>query len=250
MNILLTNDDGIYAPGLWALYRRFYSAHQVTVVAPDRERSAVGHGITLHSPLRASHTTICGNGSGYAVNGTPADCVKLAIQQLMPEPPELVISGINPGANVGVSINYSGTVAGAREATLYGIPAISVSLLGQKARHLDEAAVFVEDLVHKLPQLDLPFGTFLNVNLPDIPLQENGGVSICRQDVSLLQEQFQKREDPRQRVYYWSGHELTDDPQDLTADRALIKRHKITITPVRCDVTDYDVLDRLKRVIE
>lgn len=248
MNILLTNDDGIYADGLWALYRRLNGAHTVNVVAPDRERSAVGHGITLQAPLRAGWIGVNGF-HGHAVTGTPADCIKLAIQQLLPERPDLVISGINPGANVGVSINYSGTVAGAREAALYGIPAIAVSLAGQASENLEDAATFVAHLVAALPKLELPFGTFLNVNLPDIPLKAAAGICICRQEVTEIKEKFEKRHDPRKRVYYWSGHELTDEPQDMAGDRALLKNQKITITPVKCDMTDYDLLARIDTII-
>ena len=116
MNILLTNDDGIYAEGLWALYRRFSPKHAVTVVAPDRERSAVGHGITLHQPLRATKISVDRDFHGYAVNGTPADCIKISLMEILDKPPDLVISGINLGANVGVNLNYSGTVAAAKEA--------------------------------------------------------------------------------------------------------------------------------------
>ena len=128
MNILLTNDDGIYAKGLWALYAKFARRHCVTVVAPDRERSAVGHGITLYQPLRTNRVNINNGFTGYAVNGTPADCVKMGLMEILDSKPDMVISGINPGANVGVNINYSGTVAAAKEAALYNVPAIAVSI--------------------------------------------------------------------------------------------------------------------------
>ena len=128
MRVLLTNDDGIYAAGLWALFERFSKIHEVTIVAPDRERSAVGHGITLHMPLRATKVEVNGKGSVYAVSGTPADCIKLSVLELFTEKYDMVISGINPGANVGVNVNYSGTVAAAKEATLYGMQAIAVSI--------------------------------------------------------------------------------------------------------------------------
>ena len=129
MKVLLTNDDGIYAGGLQALYQRFSRRHEVTVIAPDRDCSAVSHGITLHEPLRASTVSVNGL-TGYAVSGTPADCIKLGIVELLDARPDIVISGINPGANVGVNINYSGTVSAAREAALYGVPAIAVSVQG------------------------------------------------------------------------------------------------------------------------
>ena len=127
MHILLTNDDGIQAPGLWALYNRFVKNHSISVIAPDREQSAVGHAITLNRPLRVSRVSMNGNCSGYAVSGTPADCVKLGVLELLDTKPDMLISGINPGANVGVNVNYSGTVAAAKEAALYGITAMAVS---------------------------------------------------------------------------------------------------------------------------
>ena len=127
MRVLLTNDDGIQAPGLWALYHTFSARHQVTVVAPDRERSAVGHAITLHQPIRFEKIRVNDCLTGFAVSGTPADCVKLGLAELLTAPPELVVSGINPGANVGINVNYSGTVAAAKEASMAGIPAMAVS---------------------------------------------------------------------------------------------------------------------------
>ena len=130
MNILLTNDDGIHAEGLWALNSRLAPRHAVTVIAPDRERTAVGHGITLHLPLRAHPVVLNGGARGYAVNGTPADCVKLGILEILKHKPDLVVAGLNPGANVGVNITYSGTVAAAKEAALGGIPAIAASIEG------------------------------------------------------------------------------------------------------------------------
>ena len=130
--ILLTNDDGIHAQGLWALYNRFVDTHHVSVVAPDRERSAIGHAITLNQPLRASRVSLNGGYSGYAVNGTPADCIKLAIAEILPERPDVVVAGINPGANVGANLNYSGTVAAAKEAALGGAIGIAASIEGRR----------------------------------------------------------------------------------------------------------------------
>ncbi|MBW1778504.1 MAG: 5'/3'-nucleotidase SurE, partial [Deltaproteobacteria bacterium] len=158
MRILLTNDDGIHAEGLHALYRRFSREHEVLVVAPDRERSAVGHSITLHKPLRCDPVTLEAGVCGYAVNGTPADCVKLAVLELMVPPPDLVLSGINPGANIGFNVNYSGTVCAAREAGYYSIPAIAVSMTGDGAPYVDDAAAFLEQVVRQMEEQPLPRG--------------------------------------------------------------------------------------------
>ena len=137
MNILLTNDDGIYFDGLWALYRRLQEHHAVTVIAPDRERSAIGHAITLNEPLRATMVTVNGGHEGYAVSGTPADCVKLGLFELLGTRPDMVVAGINPGANVGANLNYSGTVAAAKEAALSGVVGIAVSIEGQVVDNYD-----------------------------------------------------------------------------------------------------------------
>ena len=162
MNILLTNDDGIHSSGLWALHKAFAPHHTVSVIAPDRERSAVGHGITLMDPIRAKKTYVSKHQWGYAVTGTPADCIKLGILELLDKKPDMVISGINPGANTGVNINYSGTVAAAKEATLYGIPSIAASIHGFRPDYYDEAAGFIL----KLAKTTIEKGRFGTVAAP------------------------------------------------------------------------------------
>jgi len=247
MNILLTNDDGIFAPGLRALHKRFAARHAVVVVAPDQERSAVGHGITLHHPLRASRVALNAHYQGYAVNGTPADCVKLGIFELLPKLPDLVVSGINPGANVGVNVNYSGTVAAAKEAALYGLPAIAVSVQGREVVNYDEVAAFTEALAETVLGEGLPRGTFLNVNVPNLPFKAISGTMPSRQGIGQLAERFEKRTDPRNQAYYWSGldSQVFDGTPD--ADGAALEEHQISITPIKCDMTDYAVLENLRR---
>ncbi len=247
MNILLTNDDGIYAEGLWALYEKFVRRHSVTVVAPDRERSAVGHGITLYQPLRTTLININSGHTGYAVNGTPADCVKIGLMEILDAKPDMVISGINPGANVGVNINYSGTVAAAKEAALYRIPAIAVSLQGCLAADYDYAAHFTAILAENVYKKGLPFGTILNVNIPDIPTDKIEGVRISRQGTALYSEYVDKRVDPRNRTYYWHGYDSKTSFDDPEIDGAVLDDNFISITPIKCDMTDYNMLDELKR---
>ena len=246
MKILLTNDDGIHAKGLWALYKRFSGNHEVTVIAPDRERSGVGHGITLNEPLRSTYIEVNGGYKGYAVTGTPADCIKLGLLEILDERPDVVISGINLGINVGVNINYSGTVAAAKEASLYGIAAIAISMQGVEENNYDDIALFIEVLSKKVFQKGLPFGTFLNVNIPDKPVKETAGLRFSRQGVKLFSEYFEKRTDPRNRTYYWQGcdSQLLDNSTDV--DSAAICNNFISITPIKCDMTDYKVLDDLK----
>ncbi len=245
MEVLLTNDDGIYARGLWALFDRFAVSHHVTVVAPDRERSAIGHAITLNQPLRSQRISLNGQYSGYAVNGTPADCVKLSLLEILPSRPDLVVAGINSGANVGANLNYSGTVAAAKEAALCGTFGIAISVEGRQTRHYDDAARFAVQLGERIFQKGLPFGTFLNVNLPNLSLKQIAGVRISRQGVNMLSEYVDKRTDPRNQTYFWQGPDMQTFGKDPTVDGAALDQRYISITPVKCDMTDYRVLEEL-----
>lgn len=246
MNILITNDDGIHAPGLCALGKLFSKNHNVAIVAPDRERSAVGHGITLHEPLRVTKVPV--NGSfGYAVNGKPADCIKIGILELIDFKPDMVISGINPGANVGASINYSGTFAAAKEAALYGFLSIAVSIQGFDIESYDDAACFTEKLSQDVYEKGLPFGTVLNVNIPNIPIKDVSGIKISRQGVQKFsKEYYEKRIDPRNRNYHWLGMDLRSYGQDLEVDGDALAKNYISITPIKCDMTDYALMEDLK----
>ena len=231
MNILLTNDDGIFAPGLRALYKRFALRHAVIVVAPDQERSAVGHGITLHHPLRASQVALNAHYQGYAVNGTPADCVKLGIFELLP----------------GVNVNYSGTVAAAKEAALYGLPAIAVSVQGREVVNYDDVAAFTESLAETVLQEGLPRGTFLNVNVPNIPFEAISGTVPSRQGIGRLDDRFEKRTDPRNQAYYWSDVDSQVFEEAPDVDGTALGGNHISITPIKCDMTDYRALENLRR---
>lgn len=250
MHILLTNDDGIYDPGLWSLFHRLNPRHRISIVAPDRERSAVGHAITLHQPLRWAAIDLGGGRKGLAVSGTPADCVKMGLLEILKPAPDMVISGINPGANVGVNINYSGTVAAAREAALAGLPAVSVSIQSRQPAHLDNAAKFVAGMVDAVCKAPMPPGTFYNVNLPDLPLSDTAGVRVCAVNTRFNGEYFEKRIDPRNRTYYWQGVDMQDQPanapqSDPPYDTELLRRDYVTISPICCDATDYRALEAL-----
>jgi 5'-nucleotidase len=247
LNILLTNDDGIQADGLWALYHALHPRHRVTVVAPDRERSAVGHGITLKQPLRAEHVKRNGGCLGWAVSGTPADCIKLAVLELLDRRPDLVISGINPGANVGINMNYSGTVAAAKEASVYGLSAMAVSIQNGVPIHYDAAARFVSRFAPVIHARGLPSGTFLNINVPNLPGEHIAGVRVSRQGADLYNEYFEKRQDPRNSTYYWQGSESEPSYASEDADGAVLRGNSISITPVRCDMTDYDALRQIRQ---
>jgi 5'-nucleotidase len=247
MHILLTNDDGIQAPGLLALHNRFEKDHSVTVIAPDREQSAVGHAITLSRPLRATRVSMNGNRPAYAVSGTPADCVKLGVLELLESKPDMLISGINPGANVGVNVNYSGTVAAAKEAALYGIPAMAVSRMGPATDQFDDAAAFVAKLACKVAANGLPFGTFLNVNIPNLPIHEVGGIRVSKLSIKFFPETIEKRIDPRNRTYYWQGRDALPVSDNPEIDGTALSDAFISITPITCDVTDYHSMAAMKR---
>ncbi len=248
MKILLTNDDGYNAPGILALYKTLGSYHEVILIAPDREKSAVGHGITLNEPMRIDTINLNGKNRVYAITGTPADCVKLGLSELCTTPPDLVIAGINPGSNTGVNINYSGTVGAAREAAINGILSMSVSIF-KKGDNLDFKGVsrFVGQLTEKIHDYRLPSGTFLNINVPGVPMDEVRGVKITRQSANNVSKNFEKRTDPKNRAYYWYARiETIDD--DPGTDVFELSRNYISMTPIQCDITDYKALAELENL--
>lgn len=245
MHILLTNDDGIHAEGLWAIHESLSRLFDVTVVAPDTERSAVGHSITLLHPLRINqvHRNGC---TGYAVSGTPADCVKIGITEILTSQPDLVISGVNPGPNVGVNLNYSGTVSAAREAALSGIAAIAVSRDVSTSHDYSLTVDFVPLLIEQIKERGLPKGTFLNINVPACPADELKGIEITRQSLCRPKDNFHKRTDPRSQTYYWQGIEVREFGDAVDSDGAAICNNRISITPVHCDMTDYEQLKDMR----
>lgn len=242
----MTNDDGVLAEGLWALYHEFARYHTVYVVAPDTEKSAVGHGITLYNPLRIKKVRADGKQEALAVNGTPADCVKLAVLELLDLRPDLVVSGINPGSNVGVNLNYSGTVAAAREACLYGIAALAVSIDSFSPRWYADAARIARLVGEKAVEQGLAKGVFLNVNIPDRPRKQIAGLVVSRQSTKPYRESFDKRHDPRKRVYYWQVCEAKPDYDRFDEDGAVLDRGQVSVTPVRCDTTAYSGLEEIE----
>jgi 5'-nucleotidase len=247
MHILLTNDDGIHGEGLRVFHDALRLKHEVTVVAPDRERTAVSHGITLHQPLRAQPVALNGQRRGYAVNGTPADCVKLGVLEILGHKPDLVLSGLNLGANVGININYSGTVAAAKEAALGGIPAIAASIEGNEPYYYDTATRFIARLVETVARRGLVPGTFLNVNFPNVAPPDIAGVRISRHGLAAFQEYMEKRVDPRNRPYYWQGADMQIFGDEPDIDGAALRGRYISITPIKCDMTDYAMLSDLRQ---
>ncbi len=237
MHIMVTNDDGIHAPGILALAAALRELGEVTVVAPDRERSAAGHSLTLHSPLRVFEL----REGWYAVDGTPTDCVNMGIHSLLPFQPDLVVSGINHGANLGDDVTYSGTVAAAMEATLMGIPAMAVSLatFERSANFSDAAAVAVRVATQVLAN-GLPADTFLNVNVPNCPTAGLNSPVITRQGKRSFVGKIVDKTDPRGRKYYWIGSEEPDFNDEEGTDFHALNRKHVSITPLHLDMTNYE----------
>jgi len=238
--ILVTNDDGIHSAGIIALAEALMDLGEVVVVAPAHEMSAASHSLTLTRPLRIEKI----DERHYSVDGTPTDCVTLAMSHILKNDlPSLVVSGINKGGNLGDDVTYSGTVAGALEASIYGLPGIAVSLAQRINFDFGPAAEFARELARRVLGDGLPQGTLLNVNLPPGPVR---GVRITKQGTKIIKPTIIEGTDPRQRKYYWIGEEsLTWNEQEGTDYEAL--RHGfVSITPLRNDLTDFRVLDEIK----
>ncbi len=248
MRILLTNDDGIYSEGIYALYIELKKLGTVTVVAPDSERSSVGHGITLSHPIFYKKIRRRDRFFGYAVSGTPADSVKFAISILLKAKPNLIVSGVNLGANDGCSVFYSGTVAAAREGALFGIPSIAVSLNTFVNPHFKPAAHYAARCARIFLRHKIPRGTFLNVNVPHAPLKEIKGIKVTRQGTQPIHSSFKRRKDPNLREYYWMTGRLIVKKKDVDVDIYALKNNYVTVTPIQCDSTDYNVREQLSKL--
>ncbi|MBO9539972.1 5'/3'-nucleotidase SurE [bacterium] len=238
MRILVSNDDGIHAPGIRAMALALATEHEVTVVAPDRERSATGHALTLHKPLRVEKHDLGGKiKAAYSVNGTPSDCVKLAVGPLLDELPDVVFSGINRGPNLGTDVIYSGTVSAALEATIRGVQGVAMSLATFSDIGYEEAAQFALVLARTLESHRLPHKVLLNVNYPaltDTPAQE---VRITRLGERKYTDLFETRIDPRGKDYYWLAGEVIEVEEDPDTDVSAIRDNCISVTPIHYDMT-------------
>ncbi len=251
MRILLTNDDGIHAPGLRALRKELLKLGQVTVVAPATEQSAVGHSVTLMTPLIIQEVFDEDRAfMGYAVEGRPADCVKLALVELLTEPPDVVISGMNAGSNAGINVLYSGTVAAAIEGAFFHQTSIAVSLEYTKLKPLDfpRAAEYALQVIRQLLAQQLPKGSLYNVNIPSLDKGPIRGVRVVPQNITAFVEEFDRRSDPRGRTYFWTSDNLNcPDPHPDTDVTALADSF-ISITPLQFDLTDHPRLKGLQDV--
>ncbi len=253
MRILLTNDDGISAPGLRALVEEFRADHELLVVAPDTQRSAVSHACTFLSPIRlARYHGGCIGVDEYSINGTPVDCVFLALFHLLKDnPPDFIVSGVNSGANMGYDVMYSGTVAAAMEGSIHGYKAVAVSLANRHPVHFAAAARLAHRLVDKIAAgsaaLAVPPQTLYNLNVPDLPLEEIKGVRFTNQGLTIYNQYVVKRRDPWERDYYWLSGDQPDGQMLEGSDFAALHQGYASLTPIQVDCTNYQVLQRWRQ---
>ena len=243
--ILVTNDDGIYSPGIFALWSAMKELGTVTVVAPDTEKSAVGHAITISDPIRIQKCNRHDGFEGYSVDGTPADCVKIAVNALCDRTPDIVVSGINSGANVGNNIIYSGTVSAATEGTICNIPSIAFSLASQKYNDYNYCALITKKVVNAVLQNGLPKGTLLNVNIPPLSEDKIKGIKVTKQGHVYFKDRFEKREDPRGRQYYWMTGESVNPTDEADLDSTVLKNGYVSITPIHYELTNTQFFSKL-----
>lgn len=251
MNILVSNDDGILANGIRVLTEELSKKHNVYVVAPDRERSASGHSLTIHSPLRVEEVdSKYGAKRCWVTTGTPGDCVKIAVSAILSESekPDLIISGINHGPNLGGDILYSGTVSCAMEGALMGIPSMAVSLASLRSEYEDfqPTTEIVADLIDKLSVYNFPPKTVLNINVPGLDKEDLSGIAITELGKRMFTDEYERRVDPRGKVYYWIAGKLINEPEDAKTDIAAVRNNKISITPITYDMTKRELMDKLE----
>jgi 5'-nucleotidase len=244
MIILVSNDDGIRSDGVQALAHALAALGEVHVVAPDREQSAAGHSLTLHRPLRVEQVAE----RQWAVDGTPTDCVNLAVSGILPARPGLVVSGINKGPNLGDDLTYSGTVSAAMEGTLLGIPSIAVSLAARERFTFEAAAEFAAELAAQVLAHPLAPSTLLNVNVPDVPRAAMTGVQITRQGKRRYGEALVEKTDPRGKKYYWIGSDDLGFVDEAGTDFAAVHAGAVSITPIHLDLTHYPSMEDLRRL--
>ena len=247
MRILLTNDDGINAPGIHALKRALDPLGQVFMVAPERPRSASGHAITLHKPLRLDEVELPDGSRAWATNGTPSDCVTLGFDVVMDGRVDLVFSGINAGPNLGWDVTYSGTVSAAMEGAILGAPAAAISVAGDRPPfEFEPAARFAARLAREITERGLEPWTLLNVNVPPVPESEIRGVVVTHQGRRQYVDRIDKRTDPNGRLYYWLSGSLKENEPDLGSDVHAVLENRISVTPVHLDLTAPTMLEKLR----
>ena len=246
MKILVTNDDGIDSQGIYELANALKEIGDVTIIAPRTEQSAVGHAITMKIPLRVTEYYKNGEFYGYAIDGTPADCVKIGIRNILKEKPDLVVSGINHGSNTAINIVYSGTVSAAREAAIMDVPAIAMSLTSHHPQHFEYACETAKNLATIVAEKGLAKGTLLNVNIPDLPSDEINGILVTSQGKSKWDDVYEERQDPYGKSYFWLTGSLIEIDKDLGTDQFAVKNNYASISPIHFDLTDYETFNKMK----
>ncbi|MEW5746093.1 MAG: 5'/3'-nucleotidase SurE [Nitrospirota bacterium] len=242
--ILVTNDDGVHAPGIIALFKAMKELGDAYIVAPDRERSAVGHALTLHRPLKVEEL----RDHVYSVNGTPTDCVALAVHKVLPRKPDLIASGINNGANLGDDITYSGTVSAAMEGTILGVPSFAISIIGQRPFHYDTAAPFAIEVGTYILQQSLPFDTLLNVNVPNAAKKDMiKGIRITEQGKRIYDGSIQEVFSPWGDKHYWIGGGTPYWEHGEDMDIQAVLHNYVSVTPVHLNLTNYEALEYMKK---
>ncbi|MFA4873967.1 MAG: 5'/3'-nucleotidase SurE [bacterium] len=241
--ILVSNDDGVRADGLRSLVRELSGLGRVVVVAPDQQRSAASHSITLHRPLRVDRVSR----DIYAVDGTPTDCIMIGVHEILKCRPDLIVSGINHGANLGDDVHYSGTVSAAFEGGIMGIPSIAVSLAGNRGVHFPAAAAVAARVVEKALREGLPRGVILNINVPNVRFEELKGLRFTKQGKRNYGSAIVEKVDPRGRKYYWIGGDETGFEDMPMSDCNAVREGYVSITPLRVNLTDTAALSRLSR---
>ena len=244
-NILLSNDDGIHSRGIWALRDHFSGRYQVFVVAPDRERSASGHSISLHDPIRLK---VVEKDRIFSVDGTPVDAVHVALLGILRTPIDFVVTGINYGLNLGSDVFYSGTVSAAFQAATHGVPGMAVSIdIGGERVHYETAAWFAEKILQKIDKHPVEHNIVLNVNVPNLPVGEVEGVEITKLGKRNYKDNLIEREDPKKNKYYWIEGLLTHDILEEGTDVKALFEKRVSITPLRLDITALDFVEKLQR---
>ncbi len=246
MKILISNDDGVHAPGLAYLAEALSKIGSVTVVAPDRNRSGVSNSLTLSNPLRV----VTASNGFYSVTGTPTDCVHIAVTGLLKEMPDIVVSGINEGSNLSDDVLYSGTVAAATEGRFMGLPSVAISLAGSRCEHYDTAAKVAQHIVESLRNTPLTSDTILNVNVPDVPISELRGIQVTRLGTRHIAEPTIKALDPRGRKIYWIGPPGLEQDAGPGTDFYAVSNGYVSITPLHVDLTHYKVMDELSNWVQ
>jgi len=241
--ILVTNDDGVHAPGIIALFKAMKEIGDAYIVAPDRERSAVGHALTLHRPLKVEEL----RENVFSVNGTPTDCVALAIHKILPRRPDLVASGINRGANLGDDITYSGTVSAAMEGTILNVPSFAISLVGDKPYHYETAYPFAIEVAKHILDKSLPYDTLLNINVPNMPKDRVKGIKIARQGKRMYDNAIQEIYSPWGDKHYWIGGGTPYWEHGEDMDIKAVQDGYVSLTPIHLDLTNYGSMEHLKK---